>query len=239
MMKTTITDTKGDTKSRKNNHAEHLSPDGKWRSFPKVPNLLQYVSTGLYFARTKTNGKLIRRSLGTDVFTTAKLLLHDFLTRETKQRHITGAPVTFGEARGLYEASLENDHTMSEQSKVYRRNCLKRLAKGWPALDRMKLRAITRQQCESWGRQLAGEVEAQYFNNILGTVKAILKRGGIGDNDSSPLASIKRMGVQLSPLPFRSLASSRTSSRRWKPAALASNKSVRTLPASWHTQAAD
>ena len=39
-----------------------LSPDGKWRSFPKVHNLLQYTSTGLYFARLKVNGKLIRRS---------------------------------------------------------------------------------------------------------------------------------------------------------------------------------
>lgn len=42
-----------------------LSKDGKWRSFPKVPNLLQYVSSGTYFARVKIQGKIIRQSLET------------------------------------------------------------------------------------------------------------------------------------------------------------------------------
>lgn len=93
-------DTNRDTKP-KSKCVERLSPDGKWRSFPKVPNLLQYVSTGLYFARVKVNGKLIRPGLNTKVFEDARLLLHDFLTRETKIRHVTGAPVTFSEAPGL------------------------------------------------------------------------------------------------------------------------------------------
>jgi len=46
-----------------------LSADGKWRSFPKVPNLLQYVSNGNYYGRIKVGGKLIRESLGTAVWT--------------------------------------------------------------------------------------------------------------------------------------------------------------------------
>src|SRR5262250_2092805 len=116
---TTTNDTKRDTKP-KSKRAEHLSPDGKWRSFPKVPNLLQYVSTGLYYARVKINGKLIRRGLDTKTFEDAKLLLHDFLTKETQRRHILGAPVTVGEALGLYKASLEHDATLSPQSRYYR-----------------------------------------------------------------------------------------------------------------------
>jgi hypothetical protein len=58
---------------------DHLSPDGKWRSFPKVPHLLQYVSNGNYYARIRINGKLIRESLKTGVWTTAKLRSTDFL----------------------------------------------------------------------------------------------------------------------------------------------------------------
>jgi hypothetical protein len=58
---------------------EHLSKDGKWRSFPRVPHLLQYVSNGIYYGRIKLNGKLIRESLKTSVWTTAKLKLADFL----------------------------------------------------------------------------------------------------------------------------------------------------------------
>jgi hypothetical protein len=53
----------------------HLSKDGQWRSFPKVPHLLQYVSNGNYYARIKVKGKIIRESLKTGVWTTAKLRL--------------------------------------------------------------------------------------------------------------------------------------------------------------------
>ena len=128
-MNTDILDTERDTKSRRDKRADRLSPDGKWRSFPKVPNLLQYASTGQYYARVKVNGKLIRRSLAVKTFEEAKLALLDFLKKEAKARHVIGAPVTFGEARGLYEASLANDPTLSEQSRYYRRNCIKRLLK--------------------------------------------------------------------------------------------------------------
>jgi hypothetical protein len=39
---------------------ENLSKDGKWRSFPKVPHLLQYITNGNYYGRIKISGKLIR-----------------------------------------------------------------------------------------------------------------------------------------------------------------------------------
>jgi hypothetical protein len=44
----------------------HPSKDGQWRSFPKVPHLLQYVRNGNYYARIKGKGKIIRdRSFAT------------------------------------------------------------------------------------------------------------------------------------------------------------------------------
>jgi len=33
--------------------AHRLSKEGKWRSFSRLPHLLQYVSSGAYFARSK------------------------------------------------------------------------------------------------------------------------------------------------------------------------------------------
>ena len=77
LMTTLPADTGRDTKPVKPKHDANLSPDGKWRSFPKVPNLVQYVSTGTYFGRVKIEGKTFRESLNTNVFTTAKLLLGD------------------------------------------------------------------------------------------------------------------------------------------------------------------
>ena len=38
---------------------EHLSTDGKWRSFPKVPHLLGYVISRNNFGKVKINGKKI------------------------------------------------------------------------------------------------------------------------------------------------------------------------------------
>jgi len=91
---TTTLDAKRDTKP-KSNRAEHLSPDGKWRSFPKVPNLLQYVSTRLYFARLKVNGKLIRRGLKANTFEEAKVALHGLRFEGTE------APACYRGARNV------------------------------------------------------------------------------------------------------------------------------------------
>lgn len=86
-----------------------------------MPNLLQYVGSGSYYARIKLHGKTIRRSLGTDVFTTAKLKLLGFLKEERKKRTAV-APPTFAEAQQLHEEQLDNDPTVKPQSRQYRRS---------------------------------------------------------------------------------------------------------------------
>lgn len=48
---------------RRINEPGRMSKDGQWRSFPKVPNLIQYVPNGGYYARIKVVGKVIRRTL--------------------------------------------------------------------------------------------------------------------------------------------------------------------------------
>ena len=70
---------KPDTQLKLCKQDEHLSSDGRWRSFPTVPHLLQYVSNANYYARIKVKGKVIREGLKTTVWTTAKLRLTDFL----------------------------------------------------------------------------------------------------------------------------------------------------------------
>lgn len=37
-----------------------LAKDGKWQLFPKIPHLLQHVSNGSFYGRTKVDGKIIR-----------------------------------------------------------------------------------------------------------------------------------------------------------------------------------
>src|ERR1043165_9903551 len=43
----------GARRPRKATPDRHLSKDGKWRSFPEAPNLIQYVTAGTYYARCK------------------------------------------------------------------------------------------------------------------------------------------------------------------------------------------
>jgi integrase len=193
-MTTETIDTGRDTKPAKSKRDATLSLDGKWRSFPKVPNLLQYVSTGKYFGRVKINGKVFRESLNTDVFTTAKLLLGDFLKKKQKSaaRPVMG---TFGEARAHYEAQIAADHTLKDGSKLYRQNTIKALLRTWPSLDAKHPSKITEAECREWAGQFSEKYDAQFFNNTLSTLRHILERAGVG-HDENPALKIKRLGVQ-------------------------------------------
>ena len=89
-----------------------------WRSFPKVPHLLQYVINGNYYGRINVGGKLIRKSLGTSVWSEAKVMLLDFLKdcSGTKQNHV--APV-FRDVVELYRAEVAKTRTMKPRSSGY------------------------------------------------------------------------------------------------------------------------
>jgi integrase len=192
-MTTPTTDTRRETKPAKSQRDATLSPDGKWRSFPKVPNLLQYVNTGKYFGRVKIDGKIFRESLETDVFTTAKLLLCDFIKKKQKRaaRPVAG---TFAEARAIYEAEVNADHTLKEGSKLYRRNSIKALLRTWPELDTIRPDKITESECRAWANRFSEKYDGRFFNNTLSSLRHILERAGIG-RDENPAYKIRRLGV--------------------------------------------
>jgi integrase len=193
-MKTTL-DTKRDTKP-KSNRSERLSPDGKWRSFPKVPNLLQYVSTGLFFARVKVQGKLIRRGLETDVFTIARLKLGEFIKAEVDKSNAGPAKIgTFGAALKIYLRGLNLSHEIGDQTKRYRRYCVRALLKSWPGLTRERIDKIDLADCQQWAAHFAKAKDEQYYNNTLSVLRSILELGGIS-KDGNPARKIKRLGVK-------------------------------------------
>ncbi|MGA3265969.1 MAG: site-specific integrase [Verrucomicrobiota bacterium] len=198
-MKAQTNDTNRTGKTAAATRQANLSPDGKWRSFPKVPNLLQYVSTGTFYGRVKVDGKLYRESLETNVFSTAKLKLADFVKAKMRKRRQVGTPVSFAEARALYEQDLENEHTLSDNSKRYRRYCIQKLLASWPSLDDSRLNLITEAKCKEWAAKFSRQVDERYFNNTLGTLRGILKRASIVGIDD-PTKDVKRLGVKLKEL---------------------------------------
>jgi hypothetical protein len=78
------------------------------------------------YARVKVGGKIIRRSLETSVWTTAKLKLLDFL-REQRHECSAGLAPSFKEALAAYEQELDADPSVKPQSKEYRRWCIRKI----------------------------------------------------------------------------------------------------------------
>ena len=127
----------------------HLSKDRQWRSFPKVPHLLQYVSNGNYYGRIKVDGKILRQSLQTRTWTTAKLRLTDFVQKHQAARS-RGAPPKFSAAVELFQRDLASKTGMKPRSKQYRLGCLKKLQQTWPGLWELGLGEIREQACKDW-----------------------------------------------------------------------------------------
>ena len=180
----------------KTKHDDNLSADGKWRSFPKVPNLLQYVVAGTYYARCKVKGKPVRASLETTVFTTAKLRLPDKLKELRKPKAVIG---TFADGRLQFERQTDSDHTLADLSKVYRLRCVACLLKSWPGLDKLKVDMIKEQEVRDWAARYAGQYAPQFFNNSLNVLRQIFTLAGLG-RDANHGYKIKRLGIRSKPL---------------------------------------
>jgi integrase len=180
---------------------DSLSKDGKWRSFPKVPNLLQYVSSENYYARIKVNGKLIRQSLGTDVWSTAKLRLVDFLKEKQELRGTIPVP-SFTEAVEIFKSDLEKNSRIKPQSKKYRLWCLQKIQRSWPALWELRLDQISVESYQEWSTKLSTEIAAHYFNNTIATLKQVID-AGIADYErqggkglKNPAAKLQRVRIK-------------------------------------------
>ena len=153
-----------------------ISKDGKWKSFPSVPNLMQYLSTQKYYARVKVDGKIIRKNLQTDVWSTAKLRLLDF-SKGVREKQGKVQVLGFGKALEIFLEDLLTNTSMKASSKEYRRLCIKKLNRSWPELADSKLTDITPSACRKWASKLRDEIASQYFNNTIATLRKIIDVG--------------------------------------------------------------
>ena len=142
-----------------------------------MPNLLQYVSSGAYFARVKVKGKIIRRSLRSTVWSTARVRLLDFLSgKRPDDDGLVQAPV-FSEAVAAFKAQLGRNPAMKESSRHYRLICLRKIELSWPELWTLRLDKISSDACMKWADRLRMEIASQYFNNVVGTLRMVFETG--------------------------------------------------------------
>lgn len=168
-------------------------------------NLTRYVPSGVFFARIRVKGKLIRKSLKTDVLSVAKLRLADLEKSERQQAEQTEALITgkmsFGDALKVYNERLTGDGSVKPRTKAYHKECISKLLRTWPGLEATEVRKITKTACLQWAASCGKDTSASVFNHVAGILRKILEiavdAGTVYDN---PARFIKRHKQRPKPL---------------------------------------
>ena len=190
-------------------HAERSNPatPAASKSWQKTPyaNLIRYVPSGVYFARIRVGGKLIRQSLKTKVLSVAKLRLGDV---EKQERSNLEAQAKLGEGNAavsnlvkLWRERLEADHSIKPRTKTYYEERLAALLKSWPGLLALEVRKVNAQDCQQWSGKYAKQASPSNFNNTIGLLRRMfalaIERGLRYGN---PAADLKRVRVKAKEL---------------------------------------
>jgi integrase len=166
-----------------------------------VANLVRYVPSGIYFARAKVGGKLIRQSLKTDRLNVAQLRLGDLLK---EKRTMIEASVeagkgrmTVGDALAVYKSQVEANISLKPSAKLYRRKCVEALIRTWPELVKTDVRKVSERDCQLWAAKFAPDYSGGVFNNTVGTLRHIFDVAiASGARYGNPAMAIKKAKVR-------------------------------------------
>ncbi len=132
----------------------------------------------MYFYRIRVRGKLIRKSLKTDVLSVAKLRLSD---REKEHRQAAQhqlaiqrgrGQMTFEETLEIYRSRLNADPVLKSKTKAYYQQRIDFLLRTWPSLEKTNVRNISKQNCLDWAVKRKGSATA--FNNTALVLRKVL-----------------------------------------------------------------
>lgn len=176
-------------------------PPKKWQP-TQYANLIRYIPSGIFFARLRVAGKLIRKSLKTDVISVAKLRLADVekTERESAESRTAGnnGRMTFGECAAFFKEQTEASSLLKPTAKTYRKEALESISKTWPEVQSRDVRRISPADCESWAAKLSGLYSPSRYNGIIGVFRVVLEiavqKGVIYRN---PAQGMKRAKVRL------------------------------------------
>jgi len=145
-----------------------------WVKAP-VANLVRYKSSGIYFARAKVGGKLIRRTLKTSVLSIARLRLRDLLIGEQqnveRQNTIAVGKMTFGDALNTYQRRKQTDGELKPSTKKYDQEIVKALQKSWPGLSSLDIKRITKADCLNWRSSFGAAYSATRINGAVSVLR--------------------------------------------------------------------
>lgn len=172
------------------------NPDKDWQK-TQYANLIRYVPSGTYYARIRVAGKLIRKSLKTNVLSVAKLRLSDFEKQELNRAE-AGASATQGRmsvktAIEIHLQRVAGDHSLKPRTKEYHQQRINALLKSWPGLETREIRSITKPECLAWAARYGEKSSPTTFNHAIGMLRAVLDIGiEMGARYDNPAKAIKR-----------------------------------------------
>src|ERR1017187_3685645 len=118
-----------------NTASRPAEPDKDWQK-SQYANLIRYVPSGTYYARLRVKGKLIRRSLKTDVLSVAKLRLSDFEKHERQIAEscnsVSAGKLTMADAIEIHKQRLAGNVSLKPRTKDYHDQRIIALLKSWP-----------------------------------------------------------------------------------------------------------
>jgi integrase len=161
-------------------------------------NLIRYVPSGTYYARIRIRGKLLRRSLNTDLITVAKLRLGDLEKAERQavenKQSLASGKMTFGQAKEIFAQRIQGDASLKPRTKYYYEERIAALLKSWPGILALELRRVTKTDCLNWAARFGADASPTAFNHTIsilhGTMEVGIECGARYDN---PARFIKRV----------------------------------------------
>ena len=157
--------------------AENNESASLWTKAP-VANLVRYEPSGIYFVRAKVRGKLIRKSLETNVLSVAKLRLADVLDTEHKavapsQTKIVGKMI-FADTLAIFKERQKHATDIKERTKEYNERATDALLKTWAGLEQMDVKRITKFDCLEWRARFGKMYSPTVTNGTLSVLRRIL-----------------------------------------------------------------
>ena len=173
-----------------------------WTKAP-VANLVRYEPSGIYFARAKVRGKLIRKSLETNVLSVAKLRLADVLDAEHKavapsSTKIVGKMV-FSDALALFKERQKLATDIKDSTRRYNERAATDLLKTWPGLEQMDVKRITKFECLEWRAKFGKMYSSTVTNGTLSILRRVLDiavESGVRYDNPAKDKAVKRARVR-------------------------------------------
>jgi integrase len=161
-------------------------------------NLIRYVPSGTYYARIRIRGKLLRKSLKTDLISVAKLRLTDLEKAERQavecKDAVANGKMTFGQAMIVFRERVNGDASLKPRTREYYEQRLTALLKSWPRLSENELRRITKADCLNWAAKFGAAASPTAFNHTISLLRGVFEIGiESGARYDNPARFVKRV----------------------------------------------